>query len=309
MKKCLLLMIGVVLVLGFSGISSAITDPGANYGPVDLTDVEAEVYNRGDITLLKLTIQATPHLPGVVIFDCDVDNSTGTGGSMSTIGVPVSPCPCKTEPGFDISVAIYTRRQGDSSGSAIAASCEDNQGECGRRREAGEWFAITSLGGQPIRAIGILRGLLDPLPFPPSSGETKDCYTIPWSHIIGYSHIHLQEQSPGDPQNFSFTKAVANDYGDGKWQVSIWYDADAHSTDKDDIATGVYPAQTFDINDFAPDAGKADMGVSFGAIDRTYCEGNFDGDKDVDGGNAATFKSNFGRSQYKNPCPACGPNF
>ena len=38
-----------------------------------------------------------------------------------------------------------------------------------------------------------------------------------------------------------------------------------------------------------------------------YCEGNFDYDKDVDGGDAALFKSDFGRSQFSNPCPPDGP--
>ena len=309
MKKCFVLMIGIVFVLGFSGISSAITDPGANFGPIDLTEVEAEVYDRGDTTLLKLSIKTTPSVPGAIIFECDVDNSTGTGGSNGVTGSPVSPCPCKSEPGLDVIVTIYTRQQGDSSGSAIAASCTDNQGACGRRRESGEWYAITSLGGQPIRAIGILRGLLDPIPNSPESGATEDCYTLPWQYVIAYANIHQNETTPGDPKNFNFSKAMANGYSDGKWQVSIWYDDDAPSTDKDDISTGIFPAQTFDINDWAPDVGKADLLVSGGATDLTYCEGNFDGDQDVDGGDAAKFKANFGRSPFKNPCPACGPNF
>jgi hypothetical protein len=310
MKKFLVLMIGVVLVFGFSSISSAITDPGANYGPIDLTEVEAEVYDRVDINLLKLSIVATPSVPGAIIFEADVDNSTGTGGSMSTIGAPNAPCPCKTEPGFDVIVSIYTRQQGDGSGSAIAASCTDNQGACGRRRESGEWYAVTSLGGQPIRAIGILRGYLDPTPHAPESGATEDSYTLPWSHIIAYANRHQKETSPGSIKNFNYAKARANDYADGKWQVSIFYDPTAQTGgDEDDVASGVFPSQTFDINDYAPDTGKADMLVSGGATDLTYCEGNFDGDQDVDGGDAAKFKANFGRSPFKNPCPACGPNF
>ena len=306
MKKCNVLMIGLVLVLGLSGSVSAITDPGANYGPVDLTEAVAEVYDRGDTDLLKLTIKATPHLPAVVIFESDVDNSTGTGGTMSTIGAPVSPCPCKTEPGFDIAVSIYTRQQGDSSGSAIAASCTDNQGACGRRREAGEWYAITALGGQPIRAIGILRGYLDPIPRSPGSPEGEDCYTLPWSHIVAYANQFQNETSPGDPKNFNDAKARANNFADGKWQVSVFYDDTNYATDEDDVASA---GPVFDINDFAPDTGKADMVVSTGAEDLTYCEGNFDGDKDVDGGDAAKFKANFGRSPFKDPCPPCGPNY
>ena len=37
------------------------------------------------------------------------------------------------------------------------------------------------------------------------------------------------------------------------------------------------------------------------------CEGNFDCDTDVDGTDAAVFKEDFGRSQFKNPCPNCPP--
>ena len=37
-----------------------------------------------------------------------------------------------------------------------------------------------------------------------------------------------------------------------------------------------------------------------------YCEGNFSpDDQDVDGSDAATFKSDFGRSALQNPCPNC----
>ena len=291
----------------FFPYNSIVDPPSDNVGPIDLLGASAEIYEewRNPPTLLKLAIGTTPHVPGVIIFEADVDNSTGTGGSISTIGAPVPPCPCKTEPGFDIVVSIFTRRQGDSSGSAIAASCSDNQGTCGRRREAGEWYAITSLGGQPIRAIGILRGYLDPFPNSPESGETEGCYTLPWSYIIAYGNIHQRETSPGDPKNFNFEKARANEYADGKWQVSIWYDADAPSTDEDDVASGTFPDQTFDLNDFAPNTGKADMYGSGGAEDLTYCEGNFDHDLDVDGTDAATFKTSYGRMPFWMVCPSC----
>ena len=187
----------------------------------------------------------------------------------------------------------------------IAVGCADNQGECGRRRESGEWYSITSVGGQPIRAIGTLRGYLDPTPHAPESGETEDCFTLPWGHIIAYANRYQQETTPGDPRNFNYTKARANDYADGKWQVSIWYDADAPSRDEDDVASGFFPSQTFDINDYAPDMGKADMLVSYGPTGLTYCEGNFDHDLDVDGTDAATFKTSFGRSPFWMVCPSC----
>ena len=37
------------------------------------------------------------------------------------------------------------------------------------------------------------------------------------------------------------------------------------------------------------------------------CEGNFDCDGDVDGTDAAVFKSDFGRSGFNNPCPPDAP--
>jgi len=37
------------------------------------------------------------------------------------------------------------------------------------------------------------------------------------------------------------------------------------------------------------------------------CEGNFDGDQDVDGSDAATFKADFGRSSFFNPCTNGAP--
>ena len=33
------------------------------------------------------------------------------------------------------------------------------------------------------------------------------------------------------------------------------------------------------------------------------CEGDFDEDGDCDGTDAATFKADFGRSSFNNPCP------
>lgn len=38
-----------------------------------------------------------------------------------------------------------------------------------------------------------------------------------------------------------------------------------------------------------------------------FCEGNFNYDDDVDGSDAFTFKTDFGRSLLKNPCPSDGP--
>ena len=43
------------------------------------------------------------------------------------------------------------------------------------------------------------------------------------------------------------------------------------------------------------------------ALAQNFCKGNFDYDQDVDGTDASTFKSHFGRSPFGNPCPPDGP--
>ena len=306
-QKHFISLISILIFVGLHSPSSAtISDPtGDNIGPIDLYLIGASVYDRGDINLLKISIESTPHLPGVVIFECDVDNSTGTGGTLSMLGTPVPPCPCKTETGFDIVVTIFLRQQGNNSGSSVCAGCSDLQGDCAQGRKSGQWFAMTSVSGQPTRNVGVLSGYLDPLPESPDSENEYDCFTLPWSHITAYANQYLQEIE--DPKRFNYAKARANDYGDGKWQVSVWHDQDF--VDKDDIADNYPPGDYFNISDWGPASGKADMEVSSGAIDMTYCEGNFDMDSDVDGGDAAKFKANFSRSVFWKRCPACGPNY
>ncbi len=299
MKNIVVGILSTMFILTTGVMALAISDPtgdNAGYGPLDLTEATAEVYDRGDQSLLKLTIDSTPHVPGAIVFECDLDDSTGTGGTISQLGSPVSPCPCKTEPGFDVAISISIRR----GQSPFCGGCTSTQGSCERGRESGEWYALVSAGGEPARYLGVIRGLLDPPPKLPGSGETADCYTLPWDQIISYAHIELN----GHPKQFNYTKAL--DPVNNKWQVSIWYDDVNYATDKSDISSA---GPAFDINDWAPNAGKADTVLSGGAVDLTYCEGNFDNDKDVDGGDAASFKANFGRSPFKNPCPSCGPNY
>ena len=101
MKRCVLGVLLVLLVVGFNSPVLGDTDAtGDNIGPLDLQEVNAELYERDDgSTLLKISVNSTPNFPGVVIFTADVDNSTGTGGSIGQLGAPVGPCPCKTTAG------------------------------------------------------------------------------------------------------------------------------------------------------------------------------------------------------------------
>ncbi len=69
---------------------------------------------------------------------------------------------------------------------------------------------------------------------------------------------------------------------------------------EDDFANG---SSFFGISDVIPNGnGNLVAGVDV-ATNLTFCEGNFDNDPDVDGGDASKFKTDFGRSGLKNPCP------
>jgi hypothetical protein len=299
MKTYVCCLISIFIILGFSGQGLAVDDNiDENFGPVDLVSANAEIYERADGAIrLKLSVKSSPHLPGAVLFECDVDDSAATGGNMGMLGAPVVPCPCKVTSGLDVTIALFMREQGDTSSSAYCSGCADHQGSCAKKRRTGQWYAMATLNGQPDRAMGFLHGLLDPLPREPDSGETEDAYTLPWDQILQYAHEELQ----GNPKRFNYERAL--DLANNKWQVSIWYDSDY--SDQDDMLSGTFPAYSFDVSDWMPDVGTADMQA---ANAMTYCEGNFDNDQDVDGTDAGLFKSNFGRSEFINPCPACNPN-
>lgn len=286
-----------------SGVAAIYYDTsGENVGPVDLLEAGAEIYERGDgQKLLKVTINTQPHLPGIVIFECDVDN---TGGTMGIPYIPVLPCPCKQEAGIDIALITIIRQQGDNSETAFCKGCKDNQqASCSKGRLSGEWYAV--VGVSPLAAnprgiedsLGIMRGLLDPPPKLPISGETEDCYTYPWGQILEYAHSV-------NPDQFDWDKSQNS--ANNKWQVSVWHDA--LFADEDDFIDA--PLGPLNISDWTPDGNgiMADMEPSPGFFG-TYCEGNFDGDKDIDGTDAATFKYGFGRSPFYMVCPSCGPNY
>jgi hypothetical protein len=58
-----------------------------------------------------------------------------------------------------------------------------------------------------------------------------------------------------------------------------------------------------DATEFKTDFGRSTFTNECESIDP--CNGDFNCDGDVDGTDASLFKSDFGRSQFSNPCPAC----
>ena len=58
-----------------------------------------------------------------------------------------------------------------------------------------------------------------------------------------------------------------------------------------------------DAASFKTDFGRS--GFLNPCINESQCHGDFDCDADCDGTDAALFKTDFGRSLFSNPCPAC----
>ena len=85
-----------------------------------------------------------------------------------------------------------------------------------------------------------------------------------------------------------------------KWQVSVWFDPAYAPGNQDDFMDG----STFlNVSDWLPNAGVV-TGIDAGNY-LTFCESNTDYDNDVDAEDGTRFKSDFGRSLMKNPCPHC----
>jgi hypothetical protein len=289
----------LLLAAGLTVNAAIVTDPtGDNLGPVDLVAARAERYVRGDgVTLLKISLTSTPNLPGLVLFECNADNAGNDLNLTASIVPPVAPCPCKVASGIDVGIMVFTRSQGDTSQTAFCRGCVDQQQQsCSKGRKAGEWYAYASAYGIK-NGLGVIRGFLDPLPGN-HEGWSGDCYTLPWGYILQYAHAALE----GDPRQFNLEQA--QNPANNKWMMSIWHDA--AFADQDDFADGT----TFlNISDVVPNGdGILVTGVD-SADGWTYCEGNFDNDVTVDGGDAVIFKTDFGRSRLTHPCPSCGPNY
>ncbi len=295
------LWVSLLLLIGFSGISSAavVTDPtGDAIGPTDITAIQAEQMIRPDgIEVLKVSYTATPNIGGIVVFEANVDNNTETGGTLSMTGIPVAPCPCKTTPGIDVAIIAINRDQDASSNSAICAGCSDSTAaSCARMRRCGEYFAVAS-GLGTTDTVGVLRGFSDP---PAVYDRTYWNYTFPWSFILTY----VNEGVKGTADEFDYADAI--DPATTRWQLSVWTDAAYAPGNQDDFGDG---SAFFNISDWAPNGDAALVPAVDIATRFTFCEGNMDNDPDQDGQDASIFKTDFGRNPVSFKCPSSGPNY
>jgi hypothetical protein len=296
MRKYFVCLIGLVMVLGLVGMSSAAIeiDPTGDKigtGPTDITAARAEQFNRPDgIVVMKVSYTATPNVGGIVIFEADVDDSTGTGGSLSMLGIPVPPLDTqgKIRPGIDVAILMMNRDQAASSASAMCQNCTNSaSASCARKRYYGEWYAV-AIGTGTSETTGFLRGFADPTSFITSS--TARSFTVPWDVTL----LRARDELTNPLEKYTYADAI--NPATTKWQLSVW--TDPTYADGDDFGDGT---TFFNVSDYIPNAGlisSVDAGTNL-----TFCEGNFDGDRDQDGTDASRYKSDAGRSPLLNPCP------
>ena len=127
MRKCLMCVMGVLLVLGLVAHASAdwVTDVcgdsivhGGGYPSVADKDIEAvKVAFYDDYVNLCIDMCDGSTLPGLIIWEFDVDDNSATGGSQGMLGIPINPLPVKTCSGYDLVIMKVLRHQGPTSSS------------------------------------------------------------------------------------------------------------------------------------------------------------------------------------------------
>jgi len=89
---------------------------------------------------VTLSLEMNSKLPGIVIFEVDVDNNTATGGLIGLTSLFKS-CEGGTKikantPGFDIAILLMLRDQGDTAETAWCDYCYGMDGQCNERDTA-----------------------------------------------------------------------------------------------------------------------------------------------------------------------------
>ena len=147
--KTLVVMMGHLLFLGFSGGAMAyndvIGDTEAGHPTVDIEWVSVELFDIKDVgdgdtsaQKIKLGVKMAlgSHLPGAILWDFDADHDTTTGSGSVITGIPLPPCgppnPCKTAgpEGFDILLLLTLRAQGDTSNNSVCNNCVGGSTHC-----------------------------------------------------------------------------------------------------------------------------------------------------------------------------------
>ena len=173
-SKAMVFVMSCMFLLGMAGNVLAVTDTTGDNLKADIDLLSASVVTSGkadpaqtpDTINIGVKMNAGSHLPGAIIFDFDVDNDTATGGGSIITGIPAGNCgaqACKAPAGdgFDFSVVLVLRTQGDSSNLSLASGCSGAGVQCTVRG------APTSCDEGTCYQLGSPCGIGDP-----------DCYEV-----------------------------------------------------------------------------------------------------------------------------------
>jgi hypothetical protein len=167
MRKLLTITLSIFLVLGLTSPVLAVNDTtGDNFVPdVDLvsasvvTSSQTNPANPPEVANIGITMAAGSHLPGLIIFDFDVDNDTATGtvGSLSAPlptaeggGTPPYKLGCNE--GYDFFVVVALRNQSANSQLALSNGCFGSSTPCIERGD----LCTGCAGGAEAYTIGPL---------------------------------------------------------------------------------------------------------------------------------------------------------
>jgi len=143
-KKCLFILMGILVLLSISSSVYAIGDSlgDQRVGGYDIKSADVLFYPPSswidntppDLVKITLEMNTGNNLPGIVVFEFDVDNDTATGGSVS-IPCFFNTCADGTllkpvVPGIDIAIIMILREQGSDVSTAWCYNCTGTNGLC-----------------------------------------------------------------------------------------------------------------------------------------------------------------------------------
>jgi len=270
---------------------------GDNYVPqIDLAGASVQTFDkeatgavpsRINLGIKMKTSSPASHLPGLVVWEFDVDNNNTTGTS-TILNTPLSTAegggagPYKETTGFDFRVVMALRAQAETSDTALCHNCNDNAEDCAMGLVKGEWYAVRGSGTKPfIRGSIYLSELFN------INYETQLCPVLPWAYTL--------TRAVEDGADFDVNYTINNP---PKFQVSIWYDSTF--TDGDDFMDS---GQLINLSDFLPNGSLDKANGEYNQY--PFCKHNINGDLGVDSVEVTDFLTEFGRTIYRQPCPAC----
>ena len=154
-----------------------------------------------------------------------------------------------------------------------------------------DWNALITAPAPPLDSSGLFPAI--------PTQTTQEGVSYPYWFICTSQGNQWEDQ---EVITFSTSWSVLNPY----WLQSLNWVASCEGIDcptLPDVDTdGVADCQDNCAGDANPGQEDTFPPQGNGLGDACECEGNFDCDQDCDGSDAATFKADFGRSQFSNPC-------